>query len=676
MTAVNAPATQDAAVPSPLCIAIDDDMDALLTREWLVTNRIGAYASSTVVGCNTRRYHGLLIASASPPVARFVALSTLMETLSVDGETFELATNEFDGAFSPRGVQHLVEFRNDVAATFVYRAGGVELTKEVVLADAANAVAVRYTVRGAPATLRVAPFLPLRDFHHLRRSDDAHQLTFEQSDDGVMVQDLKWPEHSVHFMAHEATFEPGGQWWNRFRYRTDIARGQEGSEDLYCPGCFTYCLDDESYCQFTASADQPITVNFPTALAARQTRRQELAACVGDQADEFTRRLAVATDAFVARRSFREHKPSTTILAGFPWFADWGRDTFIALPGLLLCTGRFEYARQVFRTFVDNLSEGMIPNCFDDYSGTPHYNSIDASLWFIIAAERYLQATDDVLFWRNTLMPACNSILTAYHDGTRFDIRADADGLLTGGSRRTQLTWMDAKLGEDAVTPRHGKAVEINALWHSAHRIMAQRCRGIDDALAERCRASAELIADAFVQAFWNERLGCLYDCIKDSSPDASIRPNQILAVSLPHSALPHDRQADVVRMVAEHLLTPVGLRTLAPEDDRYRRRYGESWESRDRAYHQGTVWAWLMGPFIEAYLKVDGAKPLAVEQARTYLSALETHLGEAGLGFISEIFDGDPPHTPRGCIAQAWSVAEVLRAKLLIEQTAQQINE
>ena len=660
--------TDPADLDTPITVEIGDDPEAMLDREWLVSNRIGAYASSTVVGCNTRRYHGLLVAAATPPVGRFVAVSTVMEELTVDGQTFELATNEFENTFSPCGTAHLVEFRNNAAATFVYRTGAATLTKEIVLAESANTVAVRYTLDGAAASLRLRPFVALRDFHHVRQADQPHQLTFEVSDAHVMVQDLKWPDQAVHLTAEGGCFTGEGQWWYRFWYRVDIARGQGGAEDLYCPGSYVFELAAGDSCQLVASANDPGMIDFDAAVAARRARRGELAASVGPRADGATRRIAQATDAFIVRRNFRNASSSATILAGYHWFADWGRDTFIALPGLLLSTGRFDLARQVFQTFASHIADGMVPNRFDDYSAGAHYNSIDASLWFIIAAERYIEATGDDLFWRDTLMPAADAILRAYHDGTQFDIRADADGLLTGGSPQTQLTWMDAKFGGEAITPRHGKAVEINALWYSAHRIMAERCASTDAEASAHYAQGADLIGPALAETFWNDQAGCLYDCVSEGEPDVSIRPNQIFAVSLPHSALDEARQRSVLQVVTDALLTPMGLRTLAPSDERFRGRYGSSWESRDRAYHQGTVWAWLIGAFIEAYLKVEGARPLAIEQARAWLGAFDAHLDRAGLGFISEIFDGEAPHEPRGCIAQAWSVAEVLRARMLVE--------
>ena len=657
-------------LPPPIVVACSSDrLEDLLGKEWLLTNRVGAYASSTVVGCNTRRYHGLLVAATKPPVGRIVALSTIMEQLVVGDTTYHLATNEFLGSFSPCGVIHLAEFRNDVAATFVFRAGPAELIKEVILAEGANAVAVRYTLRGTAGELHLWPFAALRDFHHLRKVHEPHQMTFEAVTGGLVVEDRLRGTHALHVCGNGAAFSPRPQWWYRFCYRQEIARGQDGYEDLYTPGAFVHTLADGDCCQMTASLGEPVAMDFAATADRRRDRLAQFAAGVGAEADTTSRRLAMACDAFVVQRTFPDAPPSATILAGYHWFADWGRDAFVALPGLLLVTGRTQQARQVFATFAGALSNGMIPNCFDDYSPAAHYDSIDASLWFIIAAERYLQATGDAAFWRDTLMPVAQAILSAYYEGTRFDIHEDGDSLLIGGSPETQLTWMDARLGREVVTPRHGKAVEINALWYNAHRIVADRSGEADRALADRCAHQAELIAAAFDRVFWNAEGGCLYDCVTEAARDGSIRPNQILAVSLPYSPLSPARQAAVVKVVDDALVTPMGLRTLSPRDPRYRRRYGGSWESRDRAYHQGTVWAWLMGPFVEAYLKVARYSRPSLERAQQLLSAFGAHLGEAGLGFISEIFDGDGPHTPRGCIAQAWSVAEVLRVKQLVNE-------
>ena len=654
-------------LPEPIAISCAGrDLDALLADEWLLANQIGSYASQTVVGCNTRRYHGLLVAATKPPVGRVMALSQLHEQLVLDGKTHELSTFEFADTIHPRGDTCCREFVNDIAARTVFRLGEATLTKEIILAESSNAVAVRYTLCGSAGELRIRPLAALRDFHHLRMADEANTLTFELTEEGVVLNEETRTGGPLYMSAKGSAFEPGAQWWYHFHYRMDASRGQDCEEDLYSPGCFVLKLSDGEPVQFTASLGDPRQIDFDDTVSQRRGRLEQFAGGLGESADESSRRLAAAGASFVVRRHFPNLPPSWTILAGFHWFADWGRDTFIALPGLLLNTGRFDQARQVFQTFAENISEGMVPNRFDDYSTLAHYNSMDASLWFVIACERYIEATGDEAFFRRTLLPAISQILEHYQSGTRFDIHADGDGLLMGGSYNTQLTWMDAKLGDEAITPRHGKCVEINALWHSAHRILADRCREIDPDIAAQADARARIIAGAFNDAFWNADSSCLHDCLPDGSTDATIRPNQIFAVSLPHSPLTPERQQAVVDVVRQRLLTPMGLRTIDPADLRYRGQYGGSWEARDRAYHQGTAWAWLMGPFIEAYLKTQEFRPAAIAQARNWLDGFDDHLRSAGLGFISEIFDGDKPHAPHGCVAQAWSVGEVLRARCL----------
>ncbi|MBI5723643.1 MAG: glycogen debranching enzyme family protein [Planctomycetes bacterium] len=671
-----AAAKKSPALPAPITVNCKGhDLDHLLSLEWLQTNRLGAYSSSTVVGCNTRRYHGLLVAATLPPVGRMVALSSLMEWLDFGDQSHELGCSEFPGNFAPKGYDYVTEYRDDVAATTVFEVGPARLIKESILAEDANAVAVRYTLKGASGRLRFRPFAAMRDFHHLRTLGDPQQFSFEQLDDStVAIIDGRGPGNRVVVRIKGGVFKPDPQWWSRFCYRTDIHRGQYGCEDIYCPGWLVAeDVADGQSIQITASLDGPVKVDFEAEVAARRDRLAKLAASVRADGDETAVRLAMAGDAFLTDRTFKGGPAAQTLLAGFHWFADWGRDAFISMPGLLLSTWQFGAARQVFNAFLRHLSEGMIPSRYDDYASAAHYNSVDASLWFIVAADRYLEASGDDTFWTKTLLPACREILDNYRKGTRYDIHADADGLLYAGAHNTQLTWMDACQAGNPITPRHGKPVEVNALWYCAHRMLAERCKGVDDRLARKYDSQAKQIGESFAKAFWHAENGCLHDCITDGFPDAAIRPNQILAVSLPFSPLSAQQQAGVVKVVQEQLLTPFGLRSLSPLDSRYRRGYGGSWESRDKAYHQGTVWAWLIGPFIEAYLRVNGPTRQAVAKAREFLEPFDAHLAEAGLGYVSEIFDGDQPHEPKGCIAQAWSVGELLRAKLLVAQAAKQ---
>ncbi|MEP0844461.1 MAG: glycogen debranching protein, partial [Phycisphaerae bacterium] len=363
------------------------------------------------------------------------------------------------------------------------------------------------------------------------------------------------------------------------------------------------------------------------------------------------------------KRRRADGSDSTTILAGYHWFGDWGRDTFIALPGLLLETRRFAEARQVLETFASAQQDGLIPNRFSDYGDGCDYNSVDASLWYLHAAVQYCRRSGDRTAWRDFLGQTCARIIDGFVKGAPFNIRVDSDGLVSCGDASTQLTWMDAKYGDVVFTPRHGKPVEINALWYDGLLALAELIEADEPLPAERYRRQARKTGRAFVEQFWDPARRCLFDVVRGSERDASIRPNQIFAVSLPHSPLEASQCRAVLETVEEHLLTPYGLRSLSPADPRYRGRYAGNPFERDSAYHQGTVWSWLIGPYVEAYLRVHGTGAAARSAAREKLAALIAHLDEAGLGSVSEVFDGDPPHAPGGCIAQAWSVAELLRA-------------
>jgi predicted glycogen debranching enzyme len=374
--------------------------------------------------------------------------------------------------------------------------------------------------------------------------------------------------------------------------------------------------------------------------------------------DSFAQALTSAADQYIVARGDQK-----TVIAGYHWFSDWGRDTMIALPGLTLPTGKHEVAKSILRTFAKHVNQGMLPNRFPDAGETPEYNTVDATLWFFEAARAYLAYTGDLEFVRNELYPVFTDIIAWHVRGTRYGIKVDPSGLLTSGESGVQLTWMDAKVGDWVVTPRRGKPVEIQALWYNALCIMDDLAGKIGDETAQKkYRSMAAVASWAFNRLFWNEKTGCLYDVVNGGPPDPAIRPNQILAVSLPHSMLSPERAQAVVERVREHLLTPYGLRSLAPSDPQYRGRYSGGPVERDGAYHQGTVWPWLMGPFVTAYVKVNGGTESARIQAAELLAPLQKHLTDAGLGHISEILEGDAPHRPCGCIAQAWSVAEALR--------------
>ena len=639
--------------PDPLTYSIDTNgqLEPHIAQEWLLTNGLGAFTSSTVVGCNTRRYHGILVAATTPPVGRVMTVNRLGEVLRFDGDdrTREFSVNQFSEGFHPHGHQYLRHFELWDTARWEYDVEGVGITKELQLLWMKNVAAVRYTVRpprGRRVELSLHPFVSLRDFHHLRRSSDIH-FDVGSGGDGRSVH-VDYETMGTYLWSDAGRFKEEHDWWYSHKYSIETDRGQDDTEDLFSPGRFILeasggpatitvwvALDPGSY-DWDAELKRRRDATQPTLVAA-QTPTQK--------------RLARAADDFVVYRKNPDGGDGTSVLAGYPWFADWGRDTFISLPGLLLTTKRFAQAKQVLSVFANYVSQGMIPNRFDDYNNEPHYNTVDASLWFVHSAHEYLKASGDQATYDRVLRPACRAIIDGYRDGTRFNIRMDPkDGLISQGDEHTQLTWMDAKCGGVAFTPRQGKPVEINALWYNALRLMGE------DALAER-------VLEHFARTFWISPFRGLCDVVDGSRRDASLRPNQVFAVSLPHSALSDDQQHAVVEVVRRELLTPVGLRTLAASDSNYRGRYCGPQPSRDAAYHNGAIWPWLIGGFLDAYLKVNHRTSQAMEQARTWLRPLVEHMEQhACVGQISEIFEADFPHRPVGCPAQAWSVAEVLR--------------
>lgn len=652
-----------------------DSFEAQLQREWLLTNGRGGFASGTCVGVPTRRYHGLLVAAARPPLERWMLLSALFERVGVNGVYEELAGFEFHKTFHPRGFAFLRDFTvsnnpEHPFACFTYETDQARVRKLIVMPRGRDEVVVRYRVDAppnVPVSLEVCPFVAMRDFHGLTHAFE-EGFPFEQSGEHVAVDGSRGgPRLWLHVRCAETGagvgFEPRPDWWYGFRYRAERARGQDHREDLFMPGWFRTDGNGVIDAVLTATAD--FSGGRAPAPAPSVPPSMQRAPADSPPVED---RLREAAAAFVVARRAADGDERTTILAGYPWFGDWGRDTFIAMPGLLLETGRFVEARQVLEVFASAQQDGLIPNRFSDYGDGCDYNSVDASLWYIHAADAYCAASGDKDAWRTVLGPACDRVVEAFVRGTRYNIHLDGDGLVACGDAWTQLTWMDAKYGDVAFTPRHGKPVEINALWYHALCAMARRAGGDDVQRAARYRELAERTAEMFNRRFWNAESGCLYDTVRDGGGDPAIRPNQVLAVSLPDSMLEADRQRAVVAVVERELLTPYGLRSLARGNRQYRGRYEGGPFERDSAYHQGTVWGWLIGPYVEAYLRVHGFSPEAKATMRTRLAPLAKHLDEAGIGSVSEVFDGDPPHTPRGCIAQAWSVAELLRAWRMTE--------
>ncbi len=639
------------------------DFGAGITKEWLETNGLGGYASSTIVGANARRYHALLVTALQPPTQRTVLLSKLEETLAVREVEYDLSCNQYPGVIHPQGHRHLLEFRLDPFPTFVYEVGDgipTRIEKTVAMCQGRPEVIVRYRLLSAPGTvsLIVRPLVNCRDHHDLMQENPQFDTNAKISGarDVVTVHPYPaGPELHLHFP--HAYFEPWGDWYRNFEYAQEAARGLDFREDLYSPGFFTCNFDQGETHYLVASTRPPEDLDPGELMEAERARRASLLATWQDEPAPM-QSLVSAADTFIVGRAGPETSPASRgIIAGYHWFEEWGRDAMISLPGLTLVTGRYDIARAVLRTFASHCSQGMIPNRIPDLSHPPDYNSVDATLWMFWAAHKYLDYSGDRAFITDELLPVLLDAVAWHVRGTRYGIGMDSDGLLRAGERGTQLTWMDAKVDDWVVTPRHGKAVEVNALWYHALRFL-------DDLGAQRAGPPAARVAASFQARFWNQRAGYLNDVVDgDAAEDSSLRPNQILAVSLPYPILPRERGRQVVAAVRRDLLTPYGLRTLSPHDPRYRGQCSGDQRSRDGAYHQGTVWPWLLGPFITAYVSVSDDRSKAQAKARDWLQSLWTHLRDAGLGQVSEIFDGDPPHRPRGCIAQAWSVAELLRA-------------
>jgi predicted glycogen debranching enzyme len=637
------------------------NLEAALSREWLETNGIGGFACGTVAGANTRRYHGLLTAALNPPGGRMLLLSKMEETLVLGEKRIDLSTNEYEATIHPQGYRYLSGFRLDPFPVFTYEAGGVKLEKSLFMLADSNTVQIEYRLLASPAgsklQLELRPLIAFRNYHATTHENAAINPQILNEKNLVSVQPYAGLPRL--YFAHNAEAAAAeGYWYRNFLYRVERERGLDANEDLFNSLVLRWTLSQQQTAVVIASAESQ-EIRNATEFRAKELTRREAVAASAPNSDPFVRALTVAADQFLVRRG-----DGWTVIAGYPWFIDWGRDTMISLPGLTLFTGNAEIAKSILRNFARHVDQGMLPNRFVDSGETAEFNTADATLWFFEAARAYAAATGDYKFLREELYPVFTSIIDFHIKGTRYNIKVMENGLLNAGAPGTQLTWMDAKVGDWVVTPRSGQPVEIQALWYNALKIMEELAQRFGDGeLRARYSALASRVSEAFNQLFWNNEQSCLYDVIENGVADASLRPNQIFAVSLHHSMLSRDRALAVVKVMERDLLTPVGLRTLAPSDPHYHSRYEGDQRSRDSAYHQGTVWPWLLGPFITAYVRVNNGTPAAREHAHGLLRGLEAYLSEAGLGQISEIFDGDAPHLPRGCFAQAWSVAEILRA-------------
>jgi predicted glycogen debranching enzyme len=644
------------------------NIEAADSREWLVTNGIGGFASGTISGILTRRYHGLLIAACKPPLDRKLLLTKLDETATYEGETIQLFANRWaDGSVDPTGFNHIEQFHLDgTMPVWTFAFADALLEKRVWMQPGGNTTYIRYRlVRGPyPVKLNLKVLVNYRDYHG--ETHGSALMHVEHIPHGIKV---TASEDAVPFYVRSdsAEAELRSDWYRNFSLSMEQVRGFRGLEDNFLAGEFQGSIQPGAAMTILASTDPDANKDSEIALAERRKYESEVVSQGDmslDNAPASVRQLLLAADQFIVRRDMNGEKGGHSILAGYHWFGDWGRDTMISLPGLTLTAGRPKIARSILQTFAQYVDMGMLPNRFPDAGEKPEYNTVDATLWYFDAIQAYYAATGDDAFLKE-LFPILKEIIDWHLRGTRYHIHVDpVDGLLYAGEPGVQLTWMDAKVDNWVVTPRIGKPVEINALWYHALCLMA----AFADLLGESSTIydeAAQKVRQNFFH-FWNGHDGYCFDVIDGpDGNDAALRPNQLFAVSLPQGGkrepalFDGQKQKAILDVCALHLLTSNGLRSLAPSDPAYISHYGGSPLERDGAYHQGTVWAWLIGPFISAHLKVykDAGT------ARSFLMPLLDNLFVHGLGSISEIFDGDPPFIPRGCIAQAWSIGAVLRA-------------
>jgi predicted glycogen debranching enzyme len=654
-------------------------LGSFLAREWLVTNGLGGYASSTVAGVNTRRYHGILVAALPNPLGRMVMLSHVVErVITPGGDELVISGEErVGGRLEVPSSRWLSEFRLERGLpVWEYHLPGVTLEKRCVMPYRQNTVHVTYRVLKAegPVRLELTPLVQFRGYESPVSAPhpEPYRLSIAEGYQEIEAKDL--PPLRLAVRGGESEFRAGPERVDGFLYRVEEARGYEFDGALWSPGSFRVVLDAQDGASLLASTERPEVMQALTPREALQSenerRRRLLAAAPQTLRDGVGAELVLAAEQFIiipagrradTARAWATGDEIRTVIAGYHWFTDWGRDTMISLEGLTLMTGRHREAGAILRAFAHYVRDGLLPNLFPDGSDDGLYHTADATLWFFHAVQRYLDHTGDRAMLP-LLLPTLIEIYDRHCAGTRFGIGMDpSDGLLRQGAEGYQLTWMDAKVGDWVVTPRRGKAVEINALWHNALCLLSGWLK--EEGNEDRARSVAEnaaLVRRSFNQRFWYERGGYLYDVVDGPDGDsAECRPNQLFAISLDHPVLDRAQWAQVLGTVQDRLLTPVGLRSLAPGSAAYKPMYSGDLRARDAAYHQGTVWGWLIGPWIDAWIKVH---PEQGRDARRFLDGLLAHLDDYGVGSLAEIFDAEHPYTPRGCIAQAWSVAEVLR--------------
>ncbi len=659
------------------------DLNNAITKEWIVTNGLGGYASSTVLGINSRKYHGLLIAALSPPGDRTVCLEKLDEEIEVDDQIYQIWANEFKDVFYPEGFRFLEEFSLSPFPQYIYSAGKINIAKMLFMPHEKNVTMAIYRAQNKSdneAKVKIIPLVTCRHFHSVLNKDNS--LKFSSRLNGARGVQLNFdsPNATVTVLTTDGEFVEKPNWIERIFYREEASRGESSTSDSYQPGYFQTTIppNSEKVFAITSKADSHFQQNNENASDLKEDSTEDIlrlyshglrrqAAVLNEfyglnsnkPIENWLSWILLAADSFVVR-GFNKGK---SVIAGYHWFEAWGRDTFLSLPGLMLVTGHFEEARKVLVDFNKFCTQGLIPNFLNDLTSLPSCNTVDATLWHVSSVLQYLKYTGDFTFVQDHLWKSLKEIVENHVEGTAFGIHVDDDGLLEHGPR---LTWMDAEVDGKGMTPRAGKAVEIQALWYNALRtaeLIAIEFK--EKRLAESYAQLSDKVKISFNSKFWNQKRTCLFDVIDNFDVDASLRPNQVIAASLDFSPLIAEKNLQIINVVQRELLTPYGLRTLERSDQRYRGKYSGSRRIRDQAYHNGTVWPWLLGPFTTAYVKAKGNTTQNLEYAsRNFIEPFfKKQIMQAGLGTVSEIFDGDEPYSPRGCISQAWSVAEPLRA-------------
>ena len=646
-----------------------------IKREWAVTNGIGGYAGSSMIGAHSRTHQGYLIASLHAPIERYLVFSKINETATVGTRTVSFETSQHRASGKTvytEGQKFLTSFIYDGSVHYTYETDNFSFEKHITLKRNANVCAVSYelTAGDSDCTFTLTPLFNYREHSESSTPDTLRFETFTEDRTFYLVPE-KNKDIAIRFQTSEGTFSERETVYDiDMQLQIEVDLETDGLDCHYCPVDLSIAVPANTtkkvsiLCSIGDVNERPAPVSGTEAFSILEENARchaELFEKAGYH-DSFANQLVLASDQFL---TYRESTKMMTVLAGLPWFTDWGRDTMIAFTGLTLCTKRFKEAEEILLTFARYIRHGIVPNMFPDDNMPPLYNTVDASLWYFYAVYQYLHynpAAEAEAFVKEQIFPHLKEIISAYEKGTDFSIYMEDDGLIHAGSGLDQITWMDVRVGDWVATPRHGKPVEINALWYNALRIMESLCEKFDeDASAYRTRA--EQVKESFNAKFWDSANQCLFDVVDGDEPDDHIRPNQVYAVSLPFSLLPEEQEKAVVALVEKELFVGCGLRSLAPDHPDYHGIYCGALAKRDAAYHQGTAWGFLLGGFFSAYMKVNHHSSSAAANAVRMLEPVRKHLTDSGcIGSISEIFDGDAPHNPRGCYAQAWSVGEVLR--------------